>query len=457
MLRVAACGLARARVVPLVVLSLLFVASVSAQEASLAVVTGRVLGSTQEPVGGIEVRLHDAARTVDLRAVSAPDGVFRIERVPAPGTYELECVLGARIEKGPRLVVTRAGEVVSADVALAISLSEEVSVTADAWTLPTEVPNSTSTRTVEQLRQQNLMNPEDALRYVPNTTIRKRYVGDRNALVGGRSFGTLQPSRGLVYLDGYLLSNFLGRFDAPRWNMVTPEALGAGGRAVRPLLGHPCRQLDRDHRRDDGAHARGAWSGELGLTGHSQGFEPVRRRARTSGAASSRPTSGTRFDSGLWGALTFNHQDSTSQPMQYYTVSANATGAFPAVAGAATPVSGILYDVDPKGLRRAVFGGNAGAIDHTKQDSLKLRLGYAITPTLEASALVAGWRNDTANRNETFLRDASGNEVWEGRVTDGVNTFTIPAPRSRRPSARRCTASSVLTLRTRRSRGGTAP
>ena len=55
--------------------------------------------------------------------------------------------------------------------------------------------------------------------------MRKRYIGDRNALIGGRSFGTLQPSRALVYLDGYLISNFLGRFDAPRWNMISPEAI----------------------------------------------------------------------------------------------------------------------------------------------------------------------------------------------------------------------------------------
>src|SRR6185436_11489568 len=75
------------------------------------------------------------------------------------------------------------------------------------------------------LDEQNVLNPEDALKYVPSTVIRKRYIGDRNALLGGRSFGTLQPSRGLVFLDGYLLSNFLGRFDAPRWNMVTAEAV----------------------------------------------------------------------------------------------------------------------------------------------------------------------------------------------------------------------------------------
>ena len=26
-------------------------------------------------------------------------------------------------------------------------------------------------------------------------------------------------------MDGYLISNFLGRFDGPRWNMITPEAI----------------------------------------------------------------------------------------------------------------------------------------------------------------------------------------------------------------------------------------
>ena len=87
------------------------------------------------------------------------------------------------------------------------------------------IPGVTTSKSAEQLREQNLVNPEDALQYAPNTTIRKRYIGDRNALIAGRSFGTSQPSRALVYLDGYLISNFLGRFDAPRWNMISPEAI----------------------------------------------------------------------------------------------------------------------------------------------------------------------------------------------------------------------------------------
>jgi iron complex outermembrane receptor protein len=91
--------------------------------------------------------------------------------------------------------------------------------------LAADVPSNSASKTAEDLREQNLFNPEDALKYLPNTSIRKRYIGDRNSMIGGRSFGTLQPSRGLAYVDGYLISNFLGRFDGPRWNMINVEAI----------------------------------------------------------------------------------------------------------------------------------------------------------------------------------------------------------------------------------------
>ena len=91
--------------------------------------------------------------------------------------------------------------------------------------LDPNLPNSTASKTAQELEAQNIFNPEDAASLLPSTTVRKRYLGDRNANIGGRSFGTLQPGRALVYLDGYLISNFLGRFDAPRWNMINVEAI----------------------------------------------------------------------------------------------------------------------------------------------------------------------------------------------------------------------------------------
>lgn len=389
-----------------------------------AAIVGRVLGPDHNPLPGVQVKLRAETKTLDHTSLTGPDGAFRFEGVPAPGVYRIVCSVGSTVERGPAVALARAGEVATVEVTLRLRRSEQVSVTADAWTLPKDAPNSVAIKTAEKLREQNLFNPEDALRYAPNTVIRKRYIGDRNALLGGRSFGTLQPSRGLVFLDGYLLSNFLGRFDAPRWNMVTPEAIERVDILYGPFSAiHAGNSIGTTVVMTERTPVRLEWGGSL--TGYGQRFDLYGETDDYKGGQLSAYV-GARFKAG-WGALTFNHQDSTSQPMQYFNATANDAGVFPAVTGPATPVSGIRYDTDPKDKRRAVFGANSGAIDHTVQNSLKLRLGYALTRDLGASALLAGWKNETTNRNRTFLRDANGNEVWQGRVTDGTRTFNIPA------------------------------
>ena len=318
---------------------------------------------------------------------------------------------------------------------------DTLEVTADRAPVGANLPNTTESKTTEDLAKQNLFNPEDALKYAPNTTIRKRYIGDRNALIGGRSFGTLQPSRGLVYVADYLISNFLGRFDAPRWNMVTPEAmehvdiLYGPYSALFPGNSIGTTVVIRERTPDK-------LEGSVKLTGYTQHFDQFGDSDRYNGAQLSAYL-GAKLKSGLWAALTVNHQDSTSQPMQWFNVEADragasvpadplnpidpAVGVFPSVpAGATTTVSGIQYDTSPTGHKRAVFGANSGAIDHTVQDTVKLKLGYSFTPQIELTGLIGGWVNDTENSNRTFLRDLAGNPIWSGKVTDGVNTFNIP-------------------------------
>ncbi|MFC4308616.1 TonB-dependent receptor [Steroidobacter flavus] len=287
-----------------------------------------------------------------------------------------------------------------------------------------DVPNTTASKTADELRTQNLFNPEDALKYLPNLTIRKRYIGDRNALIGGRSFSTLQPARGLVFMDGYLLSNFLGRFDAPRWNMVAPEeiervdVLYGPYSAVYPGNSIGTTVAIRTRRPSD-------FETSVRTTAFSEHFDEYGLDDDYNGYQVSGYL-GNRFDNGAWFTLAANRQDATGHPMQYYTVSANAAGQFPTVTGAATPVTGVRFDSDPQGRQRAVFGANSGAIDHTIQDQVKLRGGYAFTDWLEAEGFVSMWRNDTNNENRTLMRDAAGNEVWSGRViADGI-TFNIP-------------------------------
>lgn len=304
-------------------------------------------------------------------------------------------------------------------------LIDAITVTGQRERAGPDVPNTTASKTAVELRAQNLLNPEDALNYVPNVTIRKRYIGDRNALIGGRSFSTLQPARGLVFMDGYLLSNFLGRFDAPRWNMVAPEeiervdVLYGPYSAVYPGNSIGTTVAIRTRRPDD-------LTTSVRSTAFSEHFDEYGLEEDYTGYQVS-AFLGDRFDNDAWFTLAANRQDATGHPMQYYTVSANSAGQFPSVSGAAVPVTGVRFDTDPRGRRRAVFGANSGAIDHTIQDQVKLRGGYTLTDWLEVEGFVALWRNDTENENRTLMRDAAGNEVWSGPVVaDGI-AFDIPA------------------------------
>ncbi|WP_371867310.1 TonB-dependent receptor [Duganella lactea] len=294
-------------------------------------------------------------------------------------------------------------------------------------TLDPNLPTTVASKTREELReQQNIFNPEDALRNMPSMTIRKRYSGDRNALVGGRSFSTVQAPRALVYMDGYMLSNFLGRFDAPRWNMIAPEEMSRVDVLYGPFSAlYPGNSIGTTIAVTTSRPS--AFSGSVRIVGQDQASDQygVKDHYRNYQASA---LLGEKLASGLWYKLMLNHQDATSQPMSYYGANANAAGVFTVAAGAAaTPVSGIVYDTGPYGMRRAIFGANTGAIDHTIQNTAKATLGYDISPMLSVEGFVAWWGNDSVTRNQTFLRDAAGNVVWSGRVTDGINVFMIPA------------------------------
>ena len=303
-------------------------------------------------------------------------------------------------------------------------LIDSITVTADREYDTLSVPNTVATKTQEDLRAQNLVNPEDALKYLPNLTIRKRYIGDRNALIGGRSFSTLQSARGLVMVDGYLISNFLGRFDAPRWSMVSPEEIERVDAIYGPFsalypgnsIGTTVAIRTRKPKAFEAGVRTTAFSERFSQYGVDENFDGYQASAFL----------GDVLANGLWFAMAANHQDATSHPMQYFTITANARGDFPVKDGAARNVSGVRFDTDPRGRTRAVFGANSGAIDRTEQTQLKLRGGYALEDWLELDGFIALWQNDTRNSNQTFMRDEQGNDVWSGLVRAGGTVFEVP-------------------------------
>jgi iron complex outermembrane receptor protein len=301
---------------------------------------------------------------------------------------------------------------------------KSVQVSAVRAPLDPNLPSSTASRTAEQLREQTVYNPEDIAVNLPSTTIRKRYFGDRNSNVGGRSFGTLQPGRALVYLDGYLISNFLGRFDAPRWNMVNVEAIERIDALYGPFSAiYPGNSIGTTlivtERKPRGLEA----SASIKL--NQQGFnEYASSDTYNSQQLSARIAS--RLDSGLWYSLGLQYQDSEGHTMGYANAVRGATaGAFATATAAAKLVSGIQYDRDPQSRERALFGANS--IDHSRQDTVNLRLGFDISPTQEIEGRLSWWHDDSTVRTSTWLRDAAGNPVWSGVVRDGTRQFTVAA------------------------------
>ena len=88
-------------------------------------------------------------------------------------------------------------------VAYAESDATEIVVTGAR---PEKPPTTSESTTAETLsRTTNLVTPEDALRYLPNLTVRQRHLGDTQSPVTTRTSGVGASARSLIYVDGILI------------------------------------------------------------------------------------------------------------------------------------------------------------------------------------------------------------------------------------------------------------
>ena len=298
---------------------------------------------------------------------------------------------------------------------------EPVIVTATRSPLDPNLPTSTFSTTREALNAQSYLNSEDALNYAPNTTVRKRFIGDRNSNLGGRSFGTTQPARGLVYVDGYLISNFLGRFDAPRWSIVAPEEVAR----VDVLYG-PFSAIYPGNSIGTTVAITTHTPAQLEAVGGAEVYHQVHEDYGIK--RSSNNDQESAYVANCWGKLSLavglNRMAYESQPLGYATAIAagNNVSGLPVVNGA-------VFDTDPSGASRVTVG--AINMQTGAQEQAKIKLAYDIAPTLQADTLYARWRNDYRVFNQTLLHDAAtGGEVWKGTGTTAVNiggtSYTLP-------------------------------
>jgi iron complex outermembrane receptor protein len=269
----------------------------------------------------------------------------------------------------------------------------------------------------------NAVNTEDLMKYAPNFYVRKRYVGDANGTPGFRGTHTAQSARTLVMLDGFVVSNFLssGHANAPKWNMVGPGEV---------------RQFDIVYGPYSARYTGNSMGGIVSITTRDpegpeayatvQAFsQPYKQYAtdKTYNGYSFEGGVGMKADNGLTARLSYRRLDNVGHNMQFSQLVA--------ASGAGAPVTGAVFDpalipATPGAAPAPVSG--AYAPDHTIQDQLRLRLGYDFGGGWTATGMVGLW-NSTSDTTapETYLRDAAGNPVFDGKVVVNGVTYTAGA------------------------------
>ena len=288
--------------------------------------------------------------------------------------------------------------------------------------LPSQIPTTMEGVTGQQVEQTvNATDSEDALKYFPSLLVRKRYVGDYNhAVLSSRASGTGNSARSAVYADGILLSNYLGNGAtyAPRWGLVTPEEIervdvmygpfsaaypGNSVGAVVDFVTRMPRQFE--------AHAKASY--------FTQPFDLYNTHSTFSGHQAS-ASLGSRNGDWSW-FFNVNRTDSVGQPLTFAT----RTPGTAAPSANARAVTGAVPEFDRNGAPWLILG--TATQYHTVQDHAKAKLAYDFSPTLRASYTLGYWQNTSTGRADSYLRDASGAQVYSGPVSIGGRGYTLGA------------------------------
>jgi iron complex outermembrane recepter protein len=282
--------------------------------------------------------------------------------------------------------------------------------------LPQDLPANSAGYSARELEQQvNVIDTSDIVKYSPDTMTRKRYIGDRNAIVETRTASVTTSAHSLVYVDGVLISNLLGNGYAypSRWNMVMPEELSRVDFFFGPFsaeysgnsIGTTVFMTTRmpDHFTVSGKMQ--AFQEHFDYLDHSESYDGHSESGLVA----------DRTDWGLSWLIGANHLESHGHPMTYALLGAPATCSGTCAANSPVVSGGRTY-LDPTNTLQTAIGGQS--LDHSLQDTVKLKLGYDLTPTLHARYTLGGWSNKTFNAVQSWVTDAQGNPVTYSSTGD---------------------------------------
>ncbi|MES1980859.1 MAG: TonB-dependent receptor [Pseudomonadota bacterium] len=282
-----------------------------------------------------------------------------------------------------------------------------------------QLPVTSESVTRQQMDETvNVVNTEDAVKYLPSVMVRKRNLGDTQAPITTRTSGPGQSARSLIFSDGVLLSALIGNNNSqasPRWSMVSPEEIERIDVMYGPFsaayagnsIGAVIEMTTRMPQQFEASVKALAAQQQSTIYGTSDDYQSSAWAA----------TLGNRSGAFSW-LLSANHLDTYTQPV---TIAALNRPASPD--GGGTPVTGAYMDLNKLGAPVAVVG--AGGMEHKLEDTFRIKLAYDFTPTWTGSYTLGMFQLDDHAKMQTYLHNAAGNPVYSGDVNINGYRYTI--------------------------------
>ena len=299
------------------------------------------------------------------------------------------------------------------DAALIKDIGVIVITSGQSSSLPTQIPTTMESVTAKQIAETiNATDSEDALKYLPSLSVRKRFAGDYNhAVLASRASGSQNAARSAVYADGIALSNFVGndKFYAPRWGMVAPEEIERVDVMYGPFsAAYPGNSVGAVV--DYVTRMPKTFEAHMKVGAFKQTFDQYNTHDSYGGKNASVTLGSKAGDWSYWFHL--SRQDVNAQPMGFVT-GAVKTGA------AGTAVGGAVPATDVYGVANAILGTTSQY--HTVQDHAKVKLAFDVSSTLRVMYTLGYWKNSSDGNSTSYLTDALGVPVYKG---DGANKVT---------------------------------
>ena len=239
----------------------------------------------------------------------------------------------------------------------------------------------------------NVMDVEDAVKYLPSLFLRKRNNGDTQAVMATRVWGVSSSARSLVFADGVPLTALIANnntIGAPRWGLVAPTEIARVDIMYGPFsaayagnsMGAVLEMTTRMPTRFEGTVSQSTAQQSFDLYGTNRWF----------GTSQSALAVGDRIGPfSFW--VSGNYQNSHAQPLTYVTAASVPAG-----------TTGGYSELNKLGTAANVLG--ASGLLNSRMTNAKVKLAYDLTPTVRASYTYGTWRNDADAGVSSYLLKA---------------------------------------------------